>query len=120
MCFFLLLLAAEFAHTQEKKLRYRDKTFQFSLFPGIGTNGLESGHYFNDVSINLTSDVSAGSYYFNLSLVSSMSLRSVSGLQLSGLANIVGGNSYVNLTKWEEQEVRRLSLIHISEPTRPY
>lgn len=107
MLFWLLILGPLIATAQERKLRYRDKSFQFSLFPGIGTNGLESGHYFNDVSINLTSNVSAGSYYLDLSLISSMSLRSVSGLQISGLANIVGGNAYVNLTRWEEREIRR-------------
>lgn len=107
MLFWLLIFIAINANAQERKLRYRNKAFQFSLFPGIGTNGLESGHYFNHVSINLTSNVSAGSYYLDLSLISSMSLRSVSGLQISGLANVVGGNSYVNLTKWEEQEIRR-------------
>ncbi len=107
MFFCLLLYISVIVSAQDKKLRYRDKSFQFSLFPGIGTHGLESGHYFNDVSINLTSGVSAGSYFLDLSLISSMSLRSVSGLQISGLANIVGGNSYVNLTKWEEREVRK-------------
>lgn len=107
MLFCLLLYFSLSTAAQDKKLRYRDKPFQFSLFPGIGTHGLESGHYFNDVSINLTSGVSAGSYYLDLSLISSMSLRSVSGLQISGLANIVGGNSYVNLTKWEEREIRK-------------
>ena len=107
MLFWLLVLGPIIAIAQERKLRYRDKSFQFSLLPGIGTNGLESGHFFNHVAINLTSGVSAGSYYFNLSLISSMTLRSVSGLQISGLANIVGGNAYVNLTQWEEREIRR-------------
>lgn len=107
MLFCLLVYMALNTYAQKKNLRYRDKPFQFSLFPGIGTHGLESGHYFNDVSINLTSGVSAGSYYLDLSLISSMSLRSVSGFQISGLSNIVGGNSYVNLTQWEEREVRK-------------
>ncbi len=107
MLFCLLVCMALSMTAQVKKLRYQDKPLQLSLFPGIGTNGLESGHYFNNISINLTSGISAGSYYLDLSLISSMSLRSVSGLQLSGLANIVGGNSYINLTKWEEREIRK-------------
>lgn len=107
LCGLLTLLSISVFAQVKENLRYRNKKFQFSIFPGVGTNGLESGHYFNHFSLNLTSNVSAGSYYLDLSLISSMSLRSVSGLQVSGLANIVGGNSYVNLTRWEERELRR-------------
>ena len=41
------------ALSQVKRLRYYEKTFQFSLVPGISTNGLDPAFYFNKFSFNL-------------------------------------------------------------------
>ena len=36
-----------------KKIREYNRTFQFSVFPGISTNGISSGSYYNSFSLNL-------------------------------------------------------------------
>jgi len=40
----------------EKKIRQYERTFQFSLLPGISTNGIYSGSYYNKFSLNLFGD----------------------------------------------------------------
>lgn len=101
----MTLFASSYSYAQLKKLRYVERNFQFSFFPGMSTNGLESAMYFNKFSFNLTSGISAGNHYFELGLLSNTHTRSSGGIQLAGLANIVGANSYANLTNYEEKEV---------------
>ena len=90
---------------QNKNLRYRDKVFQFAIFPGISTNGYNSAMYYNKFSLNLTSGISAGNKYFELGLISNSHTRKSYGIQIAGGANIVGTNSYINLTNWEEKDM---------------
>jgi hypothetical protein len=102
---FYCLISVFTTASQSKNLRYRDKKFQLSFFPGWSSNGLESSMYYNRYSFNLTSGLSAGNQYFELGLISNSYTRSTTGIQIAGLANIVGTNSYVNLTNWEEKEM---------------
>ncbi|MEQ8469915.1 MAG: hypothetical protein RIC35_01950 [Marinoscillum sp.] len=99
----LMIVAFSFNHSfaQFEKLPYRERLFQLSFFPGISTNGLGSAMYYNKFSLNLTSGLSAGNHYFELGVISNTHTRSSGGIQLAGLANIVGSNSYVNMTLWE-------------------
>lgn len=101
----VVLFAVQPIQAQLKKLRYVEKKFQFSFFPGMSTNGLESAMYFNKYSFNLTSGISAGNHYFELGVISNTHTRASGGIQVAGFANIVGANSYVNLTNYEEKEV---------------
>ncbi len=101
----LLNLKVNSIYGQSRKLRYSDKTFQLSFFSGISTNGIESGHSFNKLSINIFSGISAGNKYLELGGVSNVNTQSGSGLQLAGLANIIGSNTYLNLTLREERQV---------------
>ncbi|MGB3467194.1 MAG: hypothetical protein WBA74_18070 [Cyclobacteriaceae bacterium] len=104
--FLLLSLLSTYGFGQTKKLVYKEKNFQLSLFPGVSTNGLYSADFINKFSINLTSGISAGNYYFELGVISNLNIRSTSGIQIAGLANIVGSNSFVNLTRQEEKLLR--------------
>lgn len=92
---------------QTKNLVYEEKNFQLSFFPGISTNGLYSADFYNYFSINLTSGLSAGNHYFELGIISNLNIRSTSGIQVAGLANIVGSNSFINLTPYEEKQLRQ-------------
>ncbi len=103
---FLLLLHLQ-SYAQLKGLPYRESVFQLSFFPGVSTNGLSSAMYFNKFSINLTSGLSAGNHWFEIGTISNTHTRSSEGIQLAGLANVVGSNSYVNLTRGEEQQYYR-------------
>lgn len=103
---FLLLFRFQ-AFAQLKGLPYRESVFQLSFFPGVSTNGLSSAMYFNKFSINLTSGLSAGNHWFEIATISNTHTRSSGGIQVAGLANVVGSNSYVNLTRGQEQQFYR-------------
>ncbi|MCH7515314.1 MAG: hypothetical protein IH947_15440, partial [Bacteroidetes bacterium] len=90
---------------QSKRLRYRDKGLQIGLVPGISTNGIHSGWYFNKFSLNIFAGISAGSQYLEIGGISNLSLRYSSGIQIAGLANVVGSNTFVNLTPREERDL---------------
>lgn len=94
------------AQTKEyKKLEFKEKRFQLSFFPGISSNGLSSGHFFNKYSINLFGGISAGNHYFELGGISNLNTISAGGLQIAGLANVIGSNSFLNLTLKERRAV---------------
>lgn len=63
---------------------------------------MESGHYFNKFSLNIFGGISAGNYHLEIGGVSNVSTQSSTGLQIAGLANVVGSNTYLNISKGEE------------------
>ena len=106
LVFFALSLSKSFAQSSvSNKPREYKRLFQLALFPGISTNGINSGSYVNDFSINLFGGLSAGNRIFELGLISNSALNSVTGIQLAGLANIVGTNSFLNLSISEQREL---------------
>jgi hypothetical protein len=98
-----------FGQEEEKKRKFRlyERTFQFSVFPGISTNGISSGFYINKYSLNLFGGLSASNRTFEAGLITNAHFQSSSGIQLAGLANIIGANAFLNLTQSEER-----ALIH--------
>jgi hypothetical protein len=114
-CYHYLLISFHFVvsistYAQEqpkKKIKTYEKTFQVSLFPGISTNGIASGSYFNKYSLNLFGGLSAGNHHLEVGLITNSHFQSSTGIQLAGLANITGTNAFVNLTLSEER-----ALIH--------
>lgn len=78
-----------------------------SLFPGISTNGIWSGSYINNFSLNLFGGLTASNRNLEIGLITNSHFRSSSGLQFAGMANIIGANAFVNLTQSEER-----ALIH--------
>jgi hypothetical protein len=89
--------------SQVKKLREYERTFQLSLLPGISTNGISSGSYYNKFSLNLFGGLSAGNHHFELGVISNVNLKKTSGIQIAGIGNVVGANAFVNLTLSEER-----------------
>ncbi len=89
----------------KKKIREYERTFQFSLFPGISTNGIYSGSYFNDYSLNLFGGLSAGNHILEISPITNVNVKSSTGIHLAGLANIIGANAFINLSMAEEWEL---------------
>lgn len=86
-----------------KKIREYERTFQFSLFPGISTNGISSASYINSYSFNLFGGLSAANRVLEIGLVTNNNLKTTTGIQIAGLANITGANSFVNLSQSEER-----------------
>jgi len=101
----LIILINVNCHAQFKKQRYQEKGFQFSIFPGVSSHGINEGWYFNKFSLNLLSGISAGSKHFELAGISNLSLRYTTGIQIAGVANVVGSNAFINLTLKEEREL---------------
>ncbi len=102
----LLTLSRYRAGAQEqKKFREFRRTAQLSLFPGISTNGIQSAFYHNKFSLNLFSGLSGGNQIFEVGLFTNSHLRSSTGIQIAGFANILGPNSFYNLTISEERKI---------------
>jgi len=102
----LLFTLIEFtSFGQTKKLRFKDKNIQVSLFPGIGSNGLYSGNYYNKYSLNILGGISAGNTILEIGGLSNMSLINSSGIQIAGMVNVVGSNTFLNLTVREERDL---------------
>lgn len=102
----ILLLASSVAFGQvKKKIREYNKVFQLSIFPGISTNGVSSGSYYNTFSLNLFGGLSAGNRVLEIGLLTSNNLKTTTGMQFAGFANIVGSNTFVNLSQSEERSL---------------
>ena len=99
------LCLSGYGQANQDRIPYREKAIQFSSFPGISTAGLESGKHTYRYSFNLFSGISAGTKYFAFATVSNLGTRSSSGIQLAGLGNIVGTQSYLHLTDYERKQL---------------
>jgi hypothetical protein len=100
----ILIISSLVGHTQvKKKIREYNKTFQISLFPGISTNGIASASYYNKYSINIFGGLSAGNKVLELGLITNSNMKGSTGIQIAGLANIIGANSFLNLSLAEER-----------------
>jgi hypothetical protein len=82
--------------TGQKRVNFV-RTFQFSLTPGISTNGLHPGGFTNYFSLNLTSGYSAKNLLFELGVISNLNEEETRGLQIAGLANLTGANLFSGL-----------------------
>jgi hypothetical protein len=82
-------------------------TFQFSLAPGLSTNGLHPGGFKNYVSINLTSGYSSANYLFEAALISNLNETETRGLQLAGLANLTGANAFAGMLPKEIDKTKK-------------
>jgi hypothetical protein len=81
-----------------------ERIFQFSLVPGIGTNGFHPGSYTNYFSLNLTGGFSNSNRIFELGLFSNLNVSETRGLQIAGLANLTGANAFAKLAPKEVEK----------------
>lgn len=93
---------------QSKKIIFVRKGFQLSFVPGVSTNGLQGGMYFNKFSINILSGLSAGNTVFEVGTISNGSIFGSSGIQVAGIANITGINNV--LSEPDERQLSRKEL----------
>lgn len=102
----VLLVISNNSFSQSNK-RFIKRKASLSLAPGISTNGMHSGWYINNFSFGLTSTLAAANRYFQFSGISSLNLQYATGIQLAGIANVVGSNTFINMTIGEEREQMR-------------
>lgn len=93
-----------FSFYAQRDVPVKDRIFQLSLIPALGTNGLHPSSFNNYFSINLSSGYSASNLLFELGVVSNLNVNRTSGLQIAGVANITGGNAFGGVTKKEREE----------------
>jgi hypothetical protein len=105
---FLTLLSFQsfYLHAQ-RDVAFKDKVFQVSLVPALGTNGLHPGSFNNYFSLNLSSGYSASTVFFELGIISNLNTNRTNGVQLGGIANITGANAFGGLTKKQREEKRK-------------
>ena len=103
LLFLLIILQFNAFGQVKKKIRQYDRNFQLSLFPGISTNGIHSGSYFNKFSLNLFGGLSAGNQILEVGAITNVNIKNATGIQLAGLANIIGTNAFINLSETEER-----------------
>src|SRR6187551_608541 len=102
----LLLFSSYLASGQvSKKIREYDRLFQFSLLPGISTNGIYSASFRNSFSLNIFGGISAGNRILEIGLISNVNIKNSTGIHFAGIANIIGTNAFVNLSQSEEREL---------------
>ncbi len=87
---------------QSGKQREYKKKLQFSVFPGISTNGIQSGFYINNFSFNLFGGLSGFNRFLEIGLITNSNIHGTTGIQLAGMANIIGTNAFLNMTQTEE------------------
>jgi len=76
------------AAAQQKKM-----TAQFSVLPGLSTNGDSAAVYTNNLSFNLFGGVNGGVKGFELGAFVNIINQDVEGMQIAGIANVVQGKS---------------------------
>ncbi|MGB0524306.1 MAG: LA_2272 family surface repeat-containing protein [Flammeovirgaceae bacterium] len=92
--FFLLMgLLCLFGNLTAQVPRYKYKGIAIGLVPGFGTNGIDGGKYRNGFALNVISGYSGGTEFLEIAGISNFSKGEVSGIQLAGFVNIVGGNA---------------------------
>ena len=101
----LICLCLKVSAQSIERIPYREKKVQFSTLPGVSTAGFESAKYTFNFSFNLFSGMTAGTRYFSFGTISNLGTRSSSGIQLAGIANIVGTHSYIHLTNYEQKKL---------------
>lgn len=92
---------------QAQRKKSDQRPFQFSLVPGLGTNGLHPGGFRNIISFNLTSGYSKATLLLELAGISTLNTDETRGLQIAGLVNLTGANAFSGLTEKEAgKEIR--------------
>jgi hypothetical protein len=66
---------------------------QFSVWPGIGTNGKVSGAFVNNVSVNLLGGYAKGVQGVEFGAGVNIIRRDVKGVQFAAISNLVGGHT---------------------------
>lgn len=103
-----LILGPAGAQAQKKPAKIiPERLFQFSVAPGLSTNGMHPGTFNNYFSFNLTSGYSASNRVLEIAGISNLNQNETRGLQVAGLVNLTGANAFAGLQpKEREQKIK--------------
>lgn len=96
---FLLLIAikcSEVCYSQQTS--HSTSTVNLTLVPGLSSIGLDPSNHYSYLTLNILSGYQRGNYWFQLSGISSATIEQANGIQIAGLANIVGVDYYRGLS----------------------
>ncbi len=85
----------------------KNKDFHLSIVPGLGSSGLDPGNISAAFSFNLFSGYLHSLHGIEISGISSLEVVQTHGIQLSGLFNTTGTNSYAEKDKQEIRQMRK-------------
>ena len=100
----ILFFKTAMLHGQHQQVLTKQRVFQLSLAPGLGTNGTQPGSFNNYLSINLTSGYAASTLLFEIASISNLNINKSKGLQIAGMVNLTGGNAFAGLSKKQKDE----------------
>lgn len=81
--------------------RITNSGFNLTLVPGLSSVGLDPSNNNSYFTLNVLSGYQRGTYWFELSGLSSTTIAQANGIQIAGLANLVGIDYYQGLTPKE-------------------
>lgn len=87
-----LLSAKQKVRSLNMKKFFTEKPFQFSVIPGVSSQGKLSGQVVNNVSLNLLGGYTAGVSGLEIGGLFNLNKKDVRYLQVAGLFNVVGGS----------------------------
>ncbi len=93
----LFLISSVLTVTTLKAQNTQNVQYSFinlGLVPGLSTAGPDPGNYYHNISLNLFTGYSRGTYWFEISGISSENIDRTYGFQFSGLANLTGVNLF--------------------------
>ena len=94
---YLLLVVAGF-YSNCFGQRVTNSGFNLTLIPGVSTIGLDPANNYSNFTFNVLSGYQRGTYWFELSGLTSATVEQVNGIQVAGIANVVGLNYYEGLS----------------------
>ncbi|MEM9671202.1 MAG: LA_2272 family surface repeat-containing protein [Cyclobacteriaceae bacterium] len=81
-----------------QQLPHSTSTVNLTLVPGLSSVGLDPSNHYSYLTFNIFSGYQRGNYWFQLSGISSATIEQANGIQIAGLANIVGVDYYRGLS----------------------
>lgn len=72
--------------------------FNLTLVPGLSTVGLDPSNNNSYFTVNILSGYQRGTFWFEISGLSSATIKQANGIQIAGLANLVGVDYYQGYT----------------------
>jgi len=103
----VLLLWSHVILAQPKLVKYQKSALQLGIVPGLGTNGIHPGEYDNLFSLNVITGYSHSTKFLEVNGLAGFNTASSSGIQISGLANFIGGNGQAGLSNREKLRERK-------------
>ncbi|MEQ8925777.1 MAG: hypothetical protein RLO81_08160 [Fulvivirga sp.] len=104
-----MILLLSFTLNAQSNLAYKTSAIQLGIVPGLSTNGIDPGEYYNLISINVFTGYGRSTKYFELNGLGGFNTHSSSGIHISGISNFIGGNGQVGKTDNEKEKTEGIA-----------